>query len=89
MDDRTDHFFCGTDRNIKKQGQYGISIFSTGCFRGHFNLWNESAFFITKRSFYYCAESADCFDMRISWNSGVFTAFLHSDFKYGIEISQK
>lgn len=89
MDDRADHFFCGVDRDIKKQSQFSISLFSAGCFRRNFNLWNESVFFITKYCFYYCAESAYDFDMRIPWNSGIFSAFLYTDFEHDIEISQK
>lgn len=89
MDDRADHFFCGIDRDIKEQSQYGISLSGAGCFRRHFNLRDESVFFITKYRFYYCAESAYGFDMRIPWNSGAFPAFLHSDPEYDIEISQK
>lgn len=89
MDDRADHFFCGTYRDLKKQSEYGIEVSGTGCSGRHFDLWHEPVLFDTKCCFYYCAESAYGFDMRISRNSGVFIAFLYSDTEHGIEISQK
>ena len=53
-----------------------------------FRFLVQAVFFIPKYCFYYCAESTDDFDMRISWNSGVFIAFGSADFEYDIKISQ-
>lgn len=88
MDNRTCNGFCAVDRHIEKQSEYGVSFCGAGGYRRRFDLWDESVFFVTKSGFYYCAESAYGFDMRILRNSGGFTAFLYSNFEYDIEISQ-
>lgn len=89
VDDRTRDMFCGADRHIEKQSKYGISLCGAGGDRRCLDLWNESVFFVSKSDFYYSAESAYGFDMRILRNSGGFTAFLHSDSEHDIENSQK
>ena len=89
VDNRIGNIFGSADCNIEKQGKYRAALFGAGRFGRHFDLWDESVFFVSKYDFYYCAESAYGFDMRISRNSGGFTAFLYSDFKFAIEISQK
>lgn len=88
MDDRSCDKFCSADRSVEKQSQYGVQVLDTGRIGRYFDLWHESVFFIPKYCFYYCAKSVDGFDMRISWNSGVFIASRSADFKYDIEISQ-
>ena len=89
MDNRSGDIFRGADRDIEEQGKYGVSLSGAGDIGRRFDLWHESVFSGTKSCFYYCAESAHGFDMRILRNSGGFTAFLHSDSEYDIEISQK
>lgn len=88
MDDRFGDELCSADRSAEKQSQYGVSVFGAGCFGRHFDLWHEPVFFVPKYCFYYSAQSADDFDMRISWNSGVSTTFWRADFEYDIENSQ-
>lgn len=89
MGNRFGGILCGAHHNPEKQGKYGVPLFGTGHYRRYFNLWNESVLFIAKSCFYYCDKSAYDFDMRISWNPGGSIAFLHSDFEYAVEISQK
>lgn len=89
MDDRDCDFFCDADRDFKKQGKYRAPISCAGGGGRRFDLRHESVFFVAKSCFYYCAESAYDFDMRIFRNSGGYSAFLHPDFKHVIKISQK
>lgn len=89
MDDRAGDVFCSTDRDLKKQGGYGASFSGAGGSGRRFALRYESIFFDPKSCFYYSAKPAYNFDMRILRDSGGFHAFLHPDFEYDINNSQK
>lgn len=89
VDDRHHGIFCAADRDLKEQGKYGASVSGTGGGGWNPHLRHESVFSDAKSGFYYCAQPAHDFDVRGLRHSGGFPAFLHSDFKHDIEISQK